>query len=100
MGRAKPPLDLLAIGCSPHTGPNLNLGAVPSGREETWPRSSAATSMLCDLRPHSDLSVRSFCRSHIPVEAWGIYNGSSGQGVLPPLLRSEVGSTSIQESRS
>lgn len=29
MGRAKPPLDLLAIGCSPDTGPNLNLGAVP-----------------------------------------------------------------------
>lgn len=58
--------------------------AIP-GREETWPRSSAATSMLCDLGPHSDLSVLSFCRSHIPVEAWGIYKGSSEQGVYSPL---------------
>lgn len=31
-------------------------------REETWPRSRPASSMLCDLGPHYDLSVLSFCR--------------------------------------
>lgn len=31
-------------------------------REETWPRSGSASSMLCDLGPHNDLSVLSFCR--------------------------------------
>lgn len=32
------------------------------GREETWPRSGSATSMLCDLGLRSDLSVLSFCK--------------------------------------
>lgn len=41
----------------------LELGGcrVP-GREETWPRSGSASSMLCDLGPYSDLSVLRFCK--------------------------------------
>lgn len=52
-------------------------GCVVPCREENWPASGFATSMLCELAPHSDISVLRVCRCHMPVAPWWVYKGSS-----------------------
>lgn len=93
---ATTPVDSLAIGHSPDTGLNLNLGAVSClarKRPALSGRSGSATSMLGDLGPHSDLSVFSFCRCHTPVEPWRIDEDPSGQGVGVPHISNQESSS-------
>ena len=55
-------------------------GRVMPGREEAGPRSGSAL-VRCVTLDHTLTSLCSFCRSHILVKPWGIYQVSSGQGV-------------------